>query len=180
VCGLVGDGQRAADHVRFQGYRANGSSIDLFPDLDRVIDFDAEVLRRTLDLRKPEQKLDCAQIAGAAVDQHGLHAACECVLNFAGSSPNAGHPLTNKPRVLPRCQSAFVVETGEHKPPGLAACQSQTVVDRRRSLSRQFETNRPSDSLLADGRSIHRVAARGNIIDMNGDDVTAAQLAVDR
>ena len=34
--------------------------------------------------------------------------------------------------------------------------------------------------LLPDGRAVHRVAARGDIVDADGDDVTAAKLAVDR
>ena len=49
--------------------------VDLLSDLNRIADFDAEVSHSALDLGMPQQKLDCAQIAGAPVDQHGLRVA---------------------------------------------------------------------------------------------------------
>ena len=48
------------------------SDVDLFRDLDCVIDLGAEVANRALDLGMTKQKLDCAQITSAAVDQHSL------------------------------------------------------------------------------------------------------------
>jgi len=43
----------------------------------------------------------------------------------------------------------------------------------------QLETHRSARLLLSDGRSVHRVAARRHVIDAQGNDITAAQLAVD-
>jgi hypothetical protein len=44
---------------------------------------------------------------------------------------------------------------------------------------RQLEPYRPPRLLLPDDRSIHRVAARCNVINAKCDDVTTALLAVD-
>jgi len=43
----------------------------------------------------------------------------------------------------------------------------------------QFEAHRSPSLLLADGRPVHRVTTRGDVIPANGDNVAAAQLAVD-
>ena len=53
----------------------------------------------------------------------------------------------------------------------------------RQSLGASGQSARtgwPARLLLADGCTIHRVTARSYVIDANGDDVTAAQLAIDR
>ena len=71
---LVGDRKRAAEHVSFQGYRVNDSDVDFLRDLDRIIDLDAEIPHRALDLRVPEEQLNCAEIAGSPIDKHGPRA----------------------------------------------------------------------------------------------------------
>jgi hypothetical protein len=48
------------------------SDVDLLGDLDGVIDLDAEVSDRALDLRMTEQQLHRSQVARAAVDEHRL------------------------------------------------------------------------------------------------------------
>jgi hypothetical protein len=57
----IGDGPRAADHVRCAGYSRPhspfASSVNLLCDLDGVIDFGAEVTNGILDLRTTEQEL---------------------------------------------------------------------------------------------------------------------------
>lgn len=70
----VGDVVSAADRVCFQGYRVIGSYFDFLCDLDRIVDFDAEISNRTFDFRMAQQKLHCAQIAGSAIYQHRLRA----------------------------------------------------------------------------------------------------------
>ena len=47
-------------------------------------------------------------------------------------------------------------------------------------LLRQFKPDRAPGLSLAHGRPIHGVAVRRNIIDLYGDNVATAQLAIDR
>jgi hypothetical protein len=44
----------------------------------------------------------------------------------------------------------------------------------------QLEPHRPSGLLLPNGRAIHRVAARRNVIDADSEQIATAQLAVER
>jgi len=55
----------------------------------------------------------------------------------------------------------------------------QIIIDGLAGLFAQFKSDRPSGFLLSDGCAIGRVAARGDILDPDGDDVTAKKLAVD-
>src|SRR5262249_24521199 len=48
------------------------SDVDLLCDLKGVVDLDAQVAHRTLNFLVPEQKLHCAQVARASVDQSGF------------------------------------------------------------------------------------------------------------
>ena len=73
-----------------------------------------------------------------------------------------------------------VAATGEQELTRLASRQAQVLVDRLARLVGQLEPNGSAGLLLADGCAIHRVAARGDVIDANGNHVAAAQLAVDR
>jgi len=50
---VIGGTRSAADHVRSQGHRVKGLDVDLLCDLDRIIDLDAEIPRRALDLGVP-------------------------------------------------------------------------------------------------------------------------------
>jgi hypothetical protein len=47
-------------------------------------------------------------------------------------------------------------------------------------LFAQFKSDRPSGLLLSDRCAVRRVSARSDILDLDRDDVTATQLAVDR
>jgi hypothetical protein len=51
------------------------SNVGLLGDSQSVVDLDAKITNRTLDLGMPEQQLDGSQIAGAAVDESGLGSA---------------------------------------------------------------------------------------------------------
>jgi hypothetical protein len=55
----------------------------------------------------------------------------------------------------------------------------QIVVDRLAGLFAQFKSDWPSRLLLPNGCAICRVSARSDILDLDRDDVTATQLAVD-
>ena len=53
---------------------ANQLYLRLLGDLQRIIQFNAQVLKRTLDLRVTKEKLDGPKILGASVDQGRLGA----------------------------------------------------------------------------------------------------------
>ena len=63
---------------------------------------------------------------------------------------------------------------------GLPAGQPQALVDRLPRLVGEFEPHRSARLSLANRRTIERIAVRCHVIDADGDNVTAAQLAVDR
>ena len=128
----------------------------------------------------PKQQLDCAQIACAAVDQHRLCTSQRVGAELGRIEPDAGHPFVYEPRILPRRQAVWTIATtGEQELARLPSRQPQVLVDGQTRLVGQLEPHRPARLLLSDGRSVHRVAARRHVIDAHGDDVTAAQLAVD-
>ena len=129
-----------------------------------------------------QQKLDRTKIPCPTVDQYRLRASERVRPELRGIEPDASHPLLHKPRILPGGESAraVVFATGEQKLAGRSASQSEVLVDRLPRLIGHLEPDWPAGLLLSDGGPIHRVAARRNIIDADGDDVTATQLAVDR
>ena len=75
------------------------SDVGLLGDGERVIDLDAEIAHRALDLGVAEQKLDRPQIAGAAVDQRGLGPAQRVRAVDSGSARSA-YPFDQQPRIL--------------------------------------------------------------------------------
>jgi hypothetical protein len=53
------------------------------------------------------------------------------------------------------------------------------VIDRLPGLFAQFKSDRPPGFLLPDSCAIGRISACGDILDADGDDITATKLAVD-
>ncbi len=105
----------------------------------------------------------------------------ECVPNLLGSSPTlATHSPTRRAYwrvVSPRKVSP---RAGKQELAGLPAGQPQVLVDRLPRLVGEFEPHRSARLSLANRRTIERIAVRCHVIDADGDNVTAAQLAVDR
>ena len=69
---------------------------------------------------------------------------------------------------------------GEQELAGPLVGGLQIIIDGLAGLVTQFKSDGPSGFLLSDGSAIRRVAASGDILDPDGDDITAAKLAVDR
>src|SRR6266851_4206197 len=59
-------------------------------------------------------------------------------------------------------------------------CQGIVHFDALTGLFAQLESDRPAGFLLSDSSAIRRVSAGSDILDPDGDDITATQLAVDR
>lgn len=94
---------------------------------------------------------------------------------------DASDPLQHVPSVLTRGKFAIqIAPASEWELSRLTASQPEVLVNRLTRLIREFEPHRPAGLLLADGRAIHGVTARRDIVDADSDDVAAAQLSVDR
>ena len=127
-----------------------------------------------------EQKLDRTWIPCSTVDQNGFRPAQRLSAKLGRVEPNAGHPLLDEPTVLTFRQSASVATTGEEELTRLALGHTRHLIDRLSRLVGQLEPDNPTGFLLPDSSAIHRLAARRNVIDKDGDDVTAAPFAADR
>jgi hypothetical protein len=70
--------------------------------------------------------------------------------------------------------------TREQELAGSFVAGLQVLIDGLAGLLAQFKSDRPTSFLLSNRCAIRRVAAGGDILGQDGDDVTAAKLAVDR
>jgi hypothetical protein len=94
--------------------------------------------------------------------------------------PDASDPLRHEPGILARHHIAVGTATaGEQELAGPFASGLQVVIDRLAGLFAQFKSDGSPGFLLSDRCAIGRVTACGDILDPNGDDITAAKLAVD-
>jgi len=95
--------------------------------------------------------------------------------------PDATDPVGNEARILSRGYAALgATTTSEQEFAGPFVVRLQIIIDGLAGLLAQFKSNGPAGFLLSDRCSIRRVPAGGNILDPDGDNVTASQLAVDR
>jgi len=89
--------------------------------------------------------------------------------------------LNNKSGVLSRCQpTRAITATCKQELTRFASRQPQVLIDRHSCLVGQLEPDRPTCLLLANRGAVQRVTVRRNIIDANGNDVTATQLSIAR
>src|SRR5262249_49750216 len=77
------------------------SDFNLFGDGERVINLDSEISDGTSHPCVAKQKLDRAQIAGAAVDQGGLRATERVSAEHVWVKLNTGNSFPDKPSILP-------------------------------------------------------------------------------
>lgn len=93
---------------------------------------------------------------------------------------DACDPFTHEARVLPRCETAvWPSSTCEQELPGAAASHPQVIIYRLPGLFGQFEPHSAAGLLLSNARAVNSVAIGRHIVDANGDQIAAAQLAVD-
>src|ERR1700716_3441135 len=93
---------------------------------------------------------------------------------------NAPDPFGDEAGILARRHAAVrTATTCEQKLARPLVGGRQIIIDGLAGLLAQFKSDGPPGFLLSDGCAIRRVAAGGDILDPDGDDVTAAKLAVD-
>ena len=94
--------------------------------------------------------------------------------------PNAGNPLADGPGVLSRRYRAVPTATAaEEELTRLLVGGCDVAVYRLSGLFRHFELDRLARLLLAHHRPIDRVSMGSNVFDLQPDDVTSSELAVD-
>jgi hypothetical protein len=94
---------------------------------------------------------------------------------------NAPDPLGDEASILARRHPAVrTATTCEQKLAGPLVGGRQIIIDGLAGQLAQFKSDGPPGFLLSDSCAIRRLAAGGDILDPNGDDVTAPKLAVDR
>lgn len=147
-------------------------------DGERVVDLDAQVAHGALELGVPEQQLHCPQVAGAAVDQRRLRpserlGAVGGSIHSDGVQPDADQPGAagwSAASPVPTVGKEVVarpppsrLDPGGHGSPGLLG---------------QLGLHRMAGLPLPDDRPRLDLAADGDVVDLEVDEVVAAQLAV--
>jgi len=119
---------------------SGGSDFDLFRYGKSIIDFDAKVAHRTLDLCVAKQELNGSEIARTPIDQGRLGSPKGVGAEKVRVQPDVGNPLGDEPGILSRCYTPTrATPGGEHKFAGLLAGGPEVVIDCLSSLLRQFE-----------------------------------------
>src|SRR5215510_4734789 len=107
------------------------SDVNLFRYCDRIVDLDAKIAHRTLDLSVTEQELDGPQVAGAPVDLRRLRPSQRMRPEQPRIEPDAADPFGYKPRVLACRHAATAVSAArKQKLAGLLARRPQIIFDR--------------------------------------------------
>ena len=90
------------------------------------------------------------------------------------------NPVRYQPRILPRGDAPiFVAPAREKEIAGPPAERPQVPIDGFPRLLRQFEPDGMSGFPLSDAGTSDGGAMRGNVLDLDADDVAAAELAID-
>jgi hypothetical protein len=93
---------------------------------------------------------------------------------------NAADPLGDKASVLAGCHTAVrATMSGEQELAWAFARAAEILIDRVTGLLTQFKSDRTPGLLLTNRCAIRRVSASGDILDPNGDKITAPKLAVE-
>src|ERR1700692_1922979 len=99
----------------------------------------------------------------------------------AGIKTNARDRSGNQAGVLPCCDApASSTAAAEQEVARFSTGGADVVVDRLAGVFGDLESNRQAGLLLADRGSVDRISMRGNVLDLDRDDIATAQLAVDR
>src|SRR5215467_7793957 len=94
--------------------------------------------------------------------------------------PNAGNPLADEPGVLARRYRALLIATtAEEELTWLLVGGGDVAVYRLSGLFRHFKLDRLARLLLTHRRPIDRMIMGSNVVDLQPDDVTFSELAVD-
>lgn len=125
--------------------------------------------------------VDSAQVAGRLIDDRRLRPSERVRAVIGSAEANPGDPLIHQPRILPRAEVFGMVGTAREGG-GIERASStlQPGQDAGPSGFQQLELHGPAGLLLDDDRASAYLTAADEVADLDLDDVTSAQLAVDR
>jgi hypothetical protein len=152
----------------------------LFGYCQGVIDLNAEIPDRAFDLGMPEQELDGPQIARPPLDQGNFSAAQRMRPEQPRVQSNATNPLGDEPGILASGHTSVgAAMAGEQELARPFAGGLQIIINCPTDFDRSIQSYRTPGFLLPDGCAIRCIAAGGDVLDPDGDDVAATKLAVD-
>jgi hypothetical protein len=153
----------------------------LFRYCQGVIDLDAEIPDRTFDLGMATQELDSPKITCAPIDEGSFCASQGVRPKQPWVQSNAADPFRNKARILAGRNAGFgTATTSEQELTGPFVGGPQIIIDGLAGLLAEFKSDGPPGFLLSDRRAIRCIAAGGDLLDADGNNVAATKLAVDR
>ena len=152
------------------------SDIDLLCYREGIVHINAEIPDSALYLGVTKQKLDGAQIPGAAVDQRRLRSPQSVCAVQMRVWPYADKPIGHKSSILARCHASPRLWSRKKE---LARLLVRLVVDGLARMLGQLKSNWSPGLSLTHRCSIDGVTIGSNIIDPDGDYVAAPQFTVD-
>jgi hypothetical protein len=156
------------------------SDINLFRYRQSVIDFNAEIPDRAFDFGMPEQKLNSSEVARPSIDQGRFGSAQGMCPEQPRVETDAADPLGDEASILAGCHATGrAAMSGEQEFARSFTGGLYIIIDRLAGLLAQFKSDRAPGLLLPHRRTIRCVSACGDVLDPNGDDITAPKLAVD-
>jgi hypothetical protein len=156
------------------------SDLDLLGYGKRIVDLDTQIADGAFDLGMAEEQLEGTQISGAAIDKSCLGSPQRMRPKKAWVQSNVGNPHRHKPGILPGCHAPIrVMPVSELKLAWLLVSALNITIHRLACLLAEFEPYRHPRFLLADGRTINSNPMRCDGLDLEADDITAPEFAVD-
>jgi hypothetical protein len=103
----------------------------------------------------------------------------ECLAGFVGI--RTADPIADEAGILAGRKAALMATApGKQKRARRFGGYLEIVIDRLSGLFGEFEPNRTAGLLLPHRGTVERISRRGDILDLEGNNITATQLAVDR
>ena len=157
------------------------SDVDLFGDVERVIDLDAEVPDRALHLGMAKEQLNRAEAAGSSVNQGRLGSPQRVGAEQRRVQTDADDPLRQQASILAGGEAAAVATAAmEQEIAGTLPARRKVLVDCLTRVLGDLEPDRATGLVLPNGRPVNRIAMWCNVLDPEAHHVAATQLAIDR
>ncbi len=148
---------------------------------ERVLDIDAQVTDRALDLCMTEQDLHSTQVARPLIDDRSLGSAERVGPVVLPAQPNPGHPLINEASVLPGADMIDMINPArKDEVDERTSSAFEPSEDAGAGRLKELELNGATGLLLNNDRSRANPAATDKLADLYFNDITSTQLTVDR
>ena len=176
----AGDSHRSvpsASRVNAADRHSASSDVGLLRELQCIVDVDAQVAHRALDLRVAKQQLHGTQVACPPVDQRGFRSAHGMRPVGAALEADLANPSMHDACVLPCGEVGRILKSAEKQEVGalqMRVCDPslQCIPGLRRNL----ELDRAMGLALHDRRAGGNRHAVSNVHDPESDQITSSQL----